>query len=244
LHNISPITLPYLVPINFLKRVKNSNTINTMQILDSNSNHYGNPLVTGNRPLTRRFSFKCDDNISTKFLKSKANHFGNPLVTGECPLARKFSTKCDGDSSKYNNNDMYLQQEFRVATSPGSRNSGAIYQDNMNIVSPTFNLTSTTSSVSSDFSTTIPSEADSTHCYYHNRSSSYDSASIGLPSSYYPVGQDASSNFEDIILEELQDFDELFGSSSSKSTVYSLDGTEHESISIIQDVFVNINGNK
>jgi len=181
-----------------------------MQFLESNSNHYGNPLVTGNSPLTRRFHSKCDGNISTKFLESNSNHFGNPLVTGEYPLARKNSTKCDGDSSKYNNTDMYLQQNNRVPTSPGSPSSGAIYQDNTNIVSPTSNLTST-SSVSSAFSTTIPSESDSTRRYCLNRSFSYDSASIGLPSSYYPAGQDSSSNFEDIILEELEDFDELFG---------------------------------
>jgi len=169
-----------------------------------------------------------------KFLIPNSNHFGNPLVTGDSSLmCRRLDVpqirKCDSESSTYNNTDMYVQQKNRVPTSPGPPNNGTIYQDNTNAVSSTSNLTSTLA-VSSASSTTIPSKSDSTRRYCHKRSVSYDSASIGLPSSYYPAGQDeASSNFEDIILEELEDFDELFGSSSSESTVFSLADTANES---------------
>jgi len=183
-----------------------------MPFSDSNSNHYGNPLVTGNSPLARRISINCDSIIRKKCLESNSNHFGNPLVTGECPLTRSISSKYEAsDSSRLNNNDMYLQQEFRTPTSPGLPGGGVIYEDDMDIVSPSSNLSST-ASVSSNFSTTIPSESESTCRRCHNRSFSYDSASICMPSSYYPAGQDSRSNLENIILEELQDFDELFGS--------------------------------
>jgi len=66
-----------------------------MSFFDSNSNHFGNPLVTGKSPSAGRRISRRDSDIS-----STHNNNNNSNST----------------NNNSNNNDMYLQQEFRIST--------------------------------------------------------------------------------------------------------------------------------
>jgi len=141
--------------------------------MNSNSSHFGNPLVTSN-------------NVSSK------QYSNNPYKRR--PSARRKSQKGDNNIMKHNNNDTYLQTQH-LPQSPSS-----IHQHPSMIVSTMTPTSLTYLPLSSSCSTSF----------------SYDSASsIGLPS-LHPANRrygKSSHQFDSFMLEELQDFDEMFGSS-------------------------------
>mmetsp|Transcript_56192 Transcript_56192/g.63603 ORF Transcript_56192/g.63603 Transcript_56192/m.63603 type:complete len:177 (-) Transcript_56192:165-695(-) len=131
-----------------------------------------------------------------------SSHFGNPLVTSDVgskqysnnryrrrSSGRRIFPKGD-NNIKQNNNDTYLQQHH-FPQSPRS-----IHHNPSMIASTT----------TTDLTYSLPSLSRST-------SLSYDSASsIGLPS-LYPVARRRGKichQFDSYILEELEEFDEMF----------------------------------
>jgi len=159
---------------------------------------------------------------------NNTTHFGNPLVTGIV------GGNGNSNSKHYNNNNnsslkspstprstIHSHQQSSVE-SPRS----AIHQ-HRNIVSPTFSRlfspssTKKTRIVVSESLQLESRQEDSYNQNNHRKSLSHGStssssssrSSIGLPSSYPANGHHHRNNsFECHLLEELQDFDEIFGS--------------------------------
>jgi len=160
---------------------------------------------------------------------NNTTHFGNPLVTGIVGG----NGNGNSNSKHYNNNNnsslkspstprstIHSHQQSSVE-SPRS----AIHQ-HPNIVSPTFSRffspssTKKTRIVVSESLQLESRQEDSYNQNNHRKSFSHGSASssssrssIGLPSIYTASHQHHRNNsFESNLLEELQDFDEIFGS--------------------------------
>mmetsp|Transcript_2843 Transcript_2843/g.3359 ORF Transcript_2843/g.3359 Transcript_2843/m.3359 type:complete len:178 (+) Transcript_2843:122-655(+) len=165
---------------------------------------------------------------------NNTNHFGNPLVTGIV----------GGSSSKqqyYNtNNSSLLQSPSTPRRSPQHHQLPTIIspiQHSRLTPSTSLNHTtnktrrmslpsyvpsgsnhSSTSSLLSESQSQEPLHHRHSHSHRHGKSFSYDSSSsssIGVPSMYPGSQHHRNNTFESFLLEELEDFDEIFGSSRS-----------------------------
>mmetsp|Transcript_39777 Transcript_39777/g.43060 ORF Transcript_39777/g.43060 Transcript_39777/m.43060 type:complete len:184 (+) Transcript_39777:109-660(+) len=168
------------------------------------------------------------------------NHFGNPLVTGIVGNGGNSSSSSKQQYYNTNNNASLqspstprrsqqhcqlptivspIQQHSRLTPSTTSHHStNTTRRNSLPFYVPSGSNRSSTSSLLSESAQEQPLHHRHSHSHRHGKSFSYDSSSsssIGVPSMYPGSHHQRNNTFESFLLEELEDFDEIFGSSRS-----------------------------
>jgi hypothetical protein len=169
-------------------------------------------------------------------MNSNSNHFGNPLMIGIVGYRYNPSTSPGSTFSK--NDDIKQTKQQSLALDE--------YLQQPRLTTPTTIRTTTKSSSPTSDCSSIPlyvptGSMSGSHHQQHNPCSPYHhrprlekrTSLIGLPSQY-PV-HDRSGSLESCVLEELQDFDEIFGPSFSSESLNTEEECLPSRMSLIED---------